>query len=469
MTVNIEITERLDEARFISATGALGVGVHEPSLMAALESRPHFIACDAGSTDAGPFALGSGRAAFSRAAVKSDAAAVLRAGNKADIPVLIGSVGTAGSDIHVDWMMDIVHEIIEEHGWSKRVAILKSQQDPAYLEALYNAGRIKPLNPAPEIDGGVFARSNRIVGMMGVEPLQAALKEGVDIVIAGRCSDPALFAAFPIMHGLPEGLSWHAGKVVECGTLACEMPRKEGVIVGTIRPNEMLISPVGDNLRCTPLSIAAHSLYENGDPYLHTECSGILDLTNSKFEPVDEKTVRVTGSAFRDKPFTVKLEGAEQLGFQSVMIGGIRDPYIIRQLDNWLGKVTEYIHRSVEHVLGDQITRDQYRLVFHIYGKNAVMGSLETEQTAGHEVGIVTEVTAPTQELATQIVKMCRQPLLHAPIPEWKGAITGFACLHNPAELERGPIWRFNLNHVAEPDDWRDMFRLEIVQIGGAA
>lgn len=467
MTVNVEITEPLDEARFISATGALGVGVHEPSLVAALESKPHFIACDAGSTDAGPFALGSGRAAFSRAAVKNDAAAVLRAGDRAGIPVLIGSVGTAGSDVHVDWMMDIVREIVAEHGWSKRVAVLKSQQDPAYLEALYDAGRIKPLNPAPAIDGGIFARSSRIVGMMGVEPLQAALQEGVDIVIAGRCSDPALFAAYPILHGLPEGLSWHAGKVAECGTLACETSGK-GVIIGTIRPEEMLIAPVGEGLRCTPLSIAAHSLYENGDPYLHTECSGILDLTHSTFEQADEKTVRVTGSAFRDKPFTVKLEGAEQLGFQSVMIGGIRDPYIIRQLDDWLGKITEYIHRSVEQVLGDQVAREDYKLVFHIYGKNAVMGPLEPDPVPTHEVGIVTEVTAPTQELATQIVKMCRQPLLHAPIPEWRGAITGFACLHNPAELERGPVWRFNLNHVAEPNDWRDMFRLDVVELGGA-
>jgi hypothetical protein len=73
----------------------------------------------------------------------------------------------------------------------------------------------------------------------------------------------------------------------------------------------MLIGAVGDGLRCTPLSIAAHSLYENGDPYLHTECSGILDLTECTYEQVDDISVRVRGSAFREKPFTVKLEGAE--------------------------------------------------------------------------------------------------------------------------------------------------------------
>lgn len=459
-------TYPMDEVRFLAASGALGVGVHEPSLMQALSIKPHFIASDAGSTDAGPFALGSGRAAFARAAVKSDMAAILRVSTHAGIPALIGSVGTAGADVHVDWMMDIVREIVEEHGWTIRVAVIRSQQDPAYLEELYASDRIQALDPAPAIDAGIFRRSTRVVGMMGVEPLQAALAEGVDLVIAGRCSDPALYAALPMMHGLPAGFAWHAGKVAECGTLACEISGK-GVITGTVRANEMIIGVVGEGLRCTPLSVAAHSLYENGDPYLHTECAGILDLTHSVYEAADETSVRVTGSAMRDKEFTVKLEGAEQVGYQSVMIGGIRDPYIIRQLDSWLGKITEYIHNSVQTVLAGTVAREDYSLVFHVYGKNAVMGALEPlADQPGHEIGIVTEVTAKTQEIATQIVKMCRQPLLHAPIPEWKGSITGFACLHNPAELERGPVWRYTLNHVAKPDRWQDMFRTEILTLG---
>ncbi|ODU27249.1 acyclic terpene utilization AtuA family protein [Sphingopyxis sp. SCN 67-31] len=465
MGSQFKVEKPLEEVRFVAATGMVGVGIDEPKLMKSLETKPHFIACDAGTTDAGPFALGSGRAAFPRAAIKSDMAAMLRAGNAAGIPVLVGSVGTAGADVHVDWMVDIVREILAEQGWVKRVAVLKSQQDPAYLKSLYRAGRIEALNPAPAIDEDIFDRSSRVVGMMGVEPLQAALAEGADIVIAGRCSDPALFAAFPIMHGLPEGLSWHAGKVAECGPLACETSGK-GIILGMVRQDEMVIDVIGDGLRCTPLSVAAHSLYESSDPYLHTECSGILDLSHATFEQASETGVRVRGSGFRDKPFTVKLEGAEQVGYQSIMIGGVRDPYILRQLDEWLDTITAHVHHSVARVLGDAVKREDYRIVFHVYGKNAVMGALETELATPHEVGIVTEVTAPTQDLATQIVKLCRQPLLHAPIPEWKGAITGFACLHNPAEIERGPVWRFNLNHVVRPDDWRDMFRLDIQDMG---
>jgi hypothetical protein len=44
----------MDEVRFIAAIGALGGGVHEGSMQEALRERPHFIAADAGTTDAGP-------------------------------------------------------------------------------------------------------------------------------------------------------------------------------------------------------------------------------------------------------------------------------------------------------------------------------------------------------------------------------------------------------------------------------
>jgi hypothetical protein len=41
----------------------------------------------------------------------------------------------------------------------------------------------------------------------------------------------------------------------------------------------------------------------------------------------------------------------------------------------------------------------------------------------------------------------------------WSGAITGFACLHNPAHIERGAVYRFNVNHVVLPHSVDEMFR----------
>jgi hypothetical protein len=459
---------KLHQIRFISPVGSVGGGISGADLDDALAQSPHFIACDAGTTDAGPFSLGMGTPAFPREAVKRDLSLMLRAGRKANIPVIVGSAGTAGGDVHVNWVLEIAREIVAEHDLTVRTAVIYAEQDKTYLKRLLRENRILPLDPAPPISHSVIDESIRIVGMMGVEPIQQAILDGADFVLAGRCSDSALFAAIPLMQGFPPGLAWHAGKVSECGTLVCETLGK-GVIFATISQDEITIRPYGAGLRCTPQSVAAHSLYENSDPYLHRECSGIFDLTNANFEAIDGVTVRIRGSEFIKQPYTVKLEGAALAGYQSIIVGGIRDPYIIRQLDKWLGSVRSYIDESVARVLGAEADKSLYSLIFHTYGINAVMGSLEPDpKHLPHEVGIVLEATAPTQEMAHKLAQLSRQPLLHYPIKEWAGSITAFACLHNPAVIDRGPVYRFNLNHVAVPSTPVEMFRTHFVELGGS-
>ena len=459
----------MEEIRFISAIGALGAGVHASSLEEAMTHEPHFIAADAGTTDAGPYSLGGGQPAFPREMVKHDLTLMLRAGRRAAIPVLVGSAGTAGGDTHVDWTLDIAREVAAEQGLTFRAAVIYSEQNKSYLKGLLRENRICPLHPAPHVDEEVIDRSIRIVGMMGVEPLQRAIEAGADFVVAGRCSDSALFAALPILRGFPEGLAWHAGKVSECGTMATETFGK-GVIFGQIRRDHAVIRPFGPGLRCTPQSVAAHGLYENADPYLHKESSGTLDLSRATFESVDDVSVRIKGSALiPSDTYTVKLEGVELIGYQSMIIGGIRDPFIIRRLDGWLAGVRQRIEEAVVQVLGNTLSKSQYRLIFHIYGRDAVMGNLEPNRaTIANEVGLVLEATAPTQEMATKIAMLSRQPLLHHPVPEWKGSITTFACLHNPAHVDRGPVYRFNFNHVALPHTREEMFRTKFVDIGGS-
>src|SRR3546814_4010030 len=80
---------------------------------------------------------------------------------------------------------------------------------------------------------------------------------------------------------------------------------------------------------------------------------------------------------------------------------------------------------------------------------------------AGHELCLIFEVTAPTQDLATTIAAIMRHQALHLPIPEWSGLITGIACPYSPAYTERGEVFRFNLNHVVEPADPFAMFPIE--------
>ena len=62
------------EIRALAATGMVGTGFAEASLERAMDARPHFIGADAGSSDPGPFYLGSGRAQASRAATSATSA-----------------------------------------------------------------------------------------------------------------------------------------------------------------------------------------------------------------------------------------------------------------------------------------------------------------------------------------------------------------------------------------------------------
>src|SRR5258708_27309925 len=107
---------QLQQIRFISPIGSVGGGICSAALDEVLAQAPHFIACDAGTTDAGPFSLGMGISAFPREAVKRDLSLLLRAGRKANVPVIIGSAGTAGGGVCFGWVLEVAREgVVEQH------------------------------------------------------------------------------------------------------------------------------------------------------------------------------------------------------------------------------------------------------------------------------------------------------------------------------------------------------------------
>ncbi len=460
----------MNEMRVLSPTGVLGSGFVESSFERALASRPHFIGCDAGSTDPGPSHLGSGQPAFPRVAVQRDLRLMLLGARRLGVPLLVGSAGTAGADIHLDWTFNIAQEIAREEKLSFRLALIHAEQSKEFLNQRLCEGRIKPLDPAPAFDGAVIDRGEHFVGMMGAEPFLRALDAGADVVIAGRSSDTAIFAGLPMREGFPAGLAWHAAKILECGAAAVVKRKTPDCMMAFIRDDHFEVEAPDPDLRCTPQSIAAHSLYENADPYFLRESSGTLDLTASTYHAVDPRRVRVAGSRFDPADiYTVKLEGAEKVGYQSIVIGSVRDPFIVRQIDDWTARLHARIHARVNQIYGDALTRGQYHLTIRIYGKNGTMGALEpVRETAAHELCLIIEATAPTQEIASSIAGIVRHQALHLPIPEWSGLITALACPYNPAHLDRGAVYRFNVNHVVEPDDPYELFPMELYAVDGA-
>ena len=81
----------------ISPTGALGMGFLDQSLERGISLKPDVIACDAGSTDSGPFYLGSGIPKMSRRAILRDLRRLLLARDKLKIALIIDSWEPPGS------------------------------------------------------------------------------------------------------------------------------------------------------------------------------------------------------------------------------------------------------------------------------------------------------------------------------------------------------------------------------------
>jgi hypothetical protein len=77
------------------------------------------------------------------------------------------------------------------------------------------------------------------------------------------------------------------------------------------------------------------------------------------------------------------------------------------------------------------------------------MGSLEpTPKIEGHEVGLIIDVVASTQELAANILPLVWHTGLHHPSPEYQGLLSNLAFPFSPPSVDAGAVYRFCVNHV---------------------
>jgi hypothetical protein len=438
---------------YLSPTGVLGVGFSENHFRAALSRDLAFIGCDAGSTDGGPANLGGNKPFFSRAAIKRDLRLLVTGARSINVPLLIGSCGGSGGNWNLNWVREIVLEIAKEESLHFRIAVIESEPPREMLLKKYREGKIRPLDSAPEIDESVFEKADHIVAMMGAEAYIAALEGGADVVLAGRSTDAAIFAAIPVAQGFPPGLCWHAAKIMECGGAAVvKMDKPEGMIC-TITDDHFTLEPVSPTQQCSPLSVAAHALYETADPYRMLEPGGEMDLTDAKYESVNDRIVRVSGSQFRPMPYTVKLEGASMIGYRAMVLGGVRDPVILEQFDDWFDGLKEHIAENVEAVYGPSI-RDQYQIHYKLYGKSGVLGLREPHSDqVPTEIGLLMVTLAQSQEVAYAIAGQAAHMVLHHSVPQWEGLLSNLAFPIAPHFWNLGEAYQFALNHVVELDD----------------
>ncbi len=452
----------INECRMLSVSSILGYGFPEASLKRGVDLKPHFIGVDGGSTDPGAYYLGSGECLNSLKAMKRDLRLMLLAGVPRKIPVVIGSTGGAGTESQLQVVAGLAREIAREEGLNFRLALIHAEQEKEDVQQWLKQGRISALRNVPELTEATVSRSTRIVGMMGAEPFMKALSQGADVVLAARASDAASWAGCAMSRGIAPAPSWYSGKMLECGT-ASATPKGHDCLMATVRDDHLDVEPTNPERRCTPLSVATHSLHENASPTLHEEPGGLLDATHCQFTPLTDRAVRISGMTWKTRDYDIKLEGAECIGFRAITICGTRDPILISQIDSYLQTVREDV---AMRATGFGVSPEKYQLVFHVYGKDGVMGAAEpVKQISSHELGIVVEVLSETEEDARAVLSIARVVI---PKVDFVGRLCksgNMAFPFSPSDISVGLTFKFSVFHVVKPDSPYSMFPITYEQV----
>ncbi|QUG40693.1 acyclic terpene utilization AtuA family protein [Psychrobacillus sp. INOP01] len=445
-----------NEIKILSPCGMLGYGFPEESFLRGMEEEPHGIVVDAGSTDAGPHKLGAGVSIVSRRAAKKDLTIILENGVPRKIPIIIGSAGGAGAQAHVDWTMDIIEEILKEAGLQVKIAIVWADIPNDLVIEANQQGRIKPLSPnIPPLNEDIILETNGIVAQMGHEPILEALQKKADIIVCGRAYDPSPFAAIGIFHGKDPGLSYHLGKILECGALCAEPGTTKDSILGIIGETSFKVKSLNPKRKCTSISVAAHTFYEKEHPYILHGPGFTLNLEQCEFKELADGVVEVSNSKYiPTEQHFIKLEGARKVAYRTFVLAGIRDPILLENVEDIENRVKQQVSDYY-----DEIPSNDYKVNFYNYGMNAVLGDKEKEVFSGHEIGVVIEVIAKDQELANSICATARSTFLHFAHEKRKSTAGNLAFPFAPSDIEFGPVYEFSVYHLLEIAD--NPFRIE--------
>ena len=447
-----------DEIKILSPCGILGYGFPLQSFLNGMNEKPDAIVVDAGSTDAGPHKLGASVSIVSKRAAKKDLEVLITNGIKAGIPVVIGSAGGAGARPHVEWTLDIIDEILDEHNIKAKMAVIWADIPKAAVEKALDEGKVTPLgNGVKPLTKAALAETNSIVAQMGHEPILKALEAGCDIIICGRAYDPAPFAAIGIHNGFDPGLSYHLGKILECGALCAEPGTTKDCILGTLKKDSFTVKALNDIRKCSEISVAAHTFYEKDHPYLLHGPGCILDLSECEFKQIEDGVVEVKNSKYiKTDKYYIKLEGARKVAYRTFVVAGIRDPLLIKSID----EVEEAVKKQVREYYCE-VPQDSYNINFYNYGKNGVMGNKETAEFTGYELGVVFEVISKDQELSNSICASVRSTFLHYGYEGRKSTAGNLAFPFAPSDVEFGPVYEFSIYHLMEVEDGFEHMKIE--------
>lgn len=452
-----------EKLTIISPNGHLGFSpTKEESFYIGAKTNPDYYVSDSGSDDIGSGPLGADKSAGLYAWQKHDLELMLVASREQNVPMIIGSAGDTGANSRVDMYVQIIKDLAKEHNIPKfKLAYFYSEVEKDYLRnKMKNGETIHGLDSRTDLTIEELDATERIVAVAGVHPYIKALEMGADVIIGGRSSDIALFAAAAIYEGFPEAESYYLGKVLECASFCAEPYGANESVIGTITHEDVTVEAMATWQYCTVASVAGHAMYERTNPYFEYFAGGMIDMTDCVYEQVNEKTTRITNPKYIpiDGKIRVKLEGSKKIGEMYIGIAGIRDPYTIHNID----KVLDLARGQVEEEFG----KDGYQLNYIVYGRDGVMQDLEpVKEIKSHELCVIIQGVAPDKELAERITMTGTRQIFYARLPDVKGT-AGTAAFVVDEVLHATPAFQWSMNHTVEVDDPLELFDVKMIEIG---
>jgi len=434
----------------LTPTGTLGYGFGTEALARGMSLGPAVIAVDAGSTDPGPFYLGSNKPLVSDYSIRRELKELIASAHKAGIPVIVGSVGGAGTGAQVDRTTALVRSIVAELGIHLKLAWIYSDIPIERAKQAVRAGEVRDFEAGIELTEEMLDATCSLVAQMGHEPICAALDGGADVIIAGRACDDSVIASYPIWKGADPALSIHMGKILECGAFSAE-PFAMDVMLGAVSDDHFVLEPGSKDRRASVKSVSAHSLYERENPFSQGGPGHDMDLSECRFEQINERQVRVSGARIvPTDDYYIKLEGARLAGYRSICVAGIRCPTLAAVIEGLLEDIRQ---NTIAYFAPEDVT-----INFHLYGRNGVMKELEMASPAGHELGLVIDVVADNQELAQAVCHHISGGLLHRHYPEVINPSGNLAFPYSPSDLEMGPHYEFSAYHLMKVESPMELF-----------
>ncbi len=449
--------------RTLNPNGHLGFApIKTGSFHHGLTQGPDLLAADSGSNDIGPVPLATDSSSSPREWQEHDLEEMLLAARRLGVPLIIGSAGDTGANSRVDMFVGIIRDLAQKHGLAPfKLGWFYSEVTRDALHARLKGGEtITGLDGRADLTAADIDASDHIVAMADIHPYVDLLDQGAEVIIGGRSSDSAVFAAPAIRQGYPEALAYYYGKVLECASFCAEPYAGKESVMGTLTDEAVEVTAMLETQRCTIASVAGHAMYERTNPFYENVASGLLDMSECHYEQADERTCRVTGPKFVPaEQMRVKIEGAGRVGERFVGMAGVRDP-------NTIARIDEVIAWSRQHVR-DRFGEDGYELTYNVFGRNGVMGELEPlKDKPGHELCVVVQGVAPTKEMAETLTMTATRQMFYARLPDVKGTAGGVSFLFDEV-LPASPACRWTISHTVAVADGLELFPRHLETVGG--